>query len=411
MLVVKQKKIKFIHSCKKFGGTRTNPTMTVVGLIGHGARAFPIIIDSEKAVTSKEVLVPFDARIWVCKDATELRALDNNISKTPPPAASGARTRSQRGASSEETTPPPLPEAAGTAAAATGTLKYMAPLVFIPLPFLGITAFKCISDDPINLIKAIKSAAMNFNEAHKDSDHKFDNATKGTKLFMRWLYTVHKDLVEDTRLSIEPDNAELLAYAEDQHSKCILPLLEQISRFSHGVDANDSVLCQLIQATNRNNIVCEETNKIRQAEYDWKRDVDETKKDRTEDLHPSIKSMIKNASAIKCDKVGELGENFLSLYNSRSHGGLDIQLHQLFKDAGMGDVGFAKGVSMNMWARIFTQIQNWHQALSPLSLSAKRQRSPPTPKRTDLYFLKYILQQKRGSSRVLMMTNLQLRQQ
>ena len=71
ILVVKQKKIKFIHSCKKFGGTHTNLTTTVVGLIGQGARAFPIIIDLEKAVTSKEVLVPLDARIWVCKDATD----------------------------------------------------------------------------------------------------------------------------------------------------------------------------------------------------------------------------------------------------------------------------------------------------------------------------------------------------
>ena len=56
---------------------------------------------------------------------------------------------------------------------------------------------------------------MNFNEAHKDSNPKFDDATKGAKLFMRWLYAVHKDLVEETRLSIEPDNVELLAYAED----------------------------------------------------------------------------------------------------------------------------------------------------------------------------------------------------
>ena len=127
MLVVEQKNIKFIHSCKKFGGTRTNPTTTIVGLVGQGARAFPIIIDLEKAVTSKEVLVPSDARIWACKDATKLRELDNNTPTTPPaPAASGARTRSQRGASTEETTPPPPPDATETAAAATGTLKYMA---------------------------------------------------------------------------------------------------------------------------------------------------------------------------------------------------------------------------------------------------------------------------------------------
>ena len=91
----------------------------------------------------------------------------------------------------------------------------MAPPVFIPLPILGVTAFKCISDDPPILIKAIKSAATNFNEAYKDSDPKFDNATKGAKLFASWLYAAHKDLVEETRLSIQPDNVELLAYAKD----------------------------------------------------------------------------------------------------------------------------------------------------------------------------------------------------
>jgi hypothetical protein len=70
-------------------------------------------------------------------------------------------------------------------------------------------------DDPLTLIKAIKSAAMNFKVAHKDSSPKSDDATKGAKLFARWLYAVHKDLVGETRLSIEPDNVELLVYAED----------------------------------------------------------------------------------------------------------------------------------------------------------------------------------------------------
>jgi len=138
LLVVEGKKIKFIHSCKKFGGTRTNPTTTVACLIGQGAKAFPIVIDSENVATSKEVSVPSDTRIWACKDAIELRELDINAPTNPPPAAlSGARTRSQRGAASTEETNNP-PDATGTTAApATGTQKYMAPPVFLPCPSLG----------------------------------------------------------------------------------------------------------------------------------------------------------------------------------------------------------------------------------------------------------------------------------
>jgi len=131
--------------------------------------------------------------------------------------------------------------------------------------------------------------------------------------------------------------------------------------------------------------VCKETNKIRQAEYDWKRDADKTKKDRTKDLHPSIKSMIENASATKREKAGELGENFLSLYNSKTHGGLDIQLHQLFKDAGMGDIGFAEGVSMNMWAGIFTRIQKLAPGpFSPFSFSEETALSSNSEKDRSL---------------------------
>ena len=79
--------------------------MNVIGLIGQGARAFPIDIDSDKAITSQEVVVPLEARIWACKDATKLKELDNNA--TTPPVTMGTRTRSQRGATAKDTTPAP----------------------------------------------------------------------------------------------------------------------------------------------------------------------------------------------------------------------------------------------------------------------------------------------------------------
>ena len=285
----------------------------------------------------------------------------------------------------------------------------MAPPVFIPLPFLRITAFECISDDPINLIEAIKSAATNFNEAHKESNPKFDNATKGAKLFMRWLYAVHKDLVEETRLSIEPDNVELLAYAEDRHSKCILPSLEQISRFPHGINANDSVIQQLIQETNRNNEVCEEMNKIRQAENDWKRDADETKKDRTKDLQPSIKLMIENASATERDKRGSWEKISFPFTTAKHMAALTSSSTSCLKMQARETMVLPKEYQRTCGLGSSRKSKNWHQAPSLLSLSAKRQCSQQIAKRTDPYSLKYILQQKGGSSRVLMTSNLLLR--
>jgi hypothetical protein len=102
-----------------------------------------------------------------------------------------------------------------------------------------------------------------------------------------------------------------------------------------------------------------------QAEYKWKEDFDEIKKDKTKDLHPSIKMMIKNASTIERNKAGKLGETFLSLYNSKTHGGPDTQLHQLFHDTGMGAIVYAEGVSTNMWAGNFTRVQKMASGPSP----------------------------------------------
>jgi hypothetical protein len=52
------RRIKFVHSCKKFGGTRINPVVTVGGLVGQGARAFPVAVDLETATSSKNVIIP-----------------------------------------------------------------------------------------------------------------------------------------------------------------------------------------------------------------------------------------------------------------------------------------------------------------------------------------------------------------
>jgi hypothetical protein len=68
--------------------------------------------------------------------------------------------------------------------------------------------------------------------------------------------------------------------------------------------------------------LCKETSKIGIAEYQWKKEPDEVNKDRTKDLHPSIKNMIENASAMELDKPGELCENSSLSTTAKRMGGL-----------------------------------------------------------------------------------------
>ena len=80
--------------------------------------------------------------------------------------------------------------------------------------------------------------------------------------------------------------------------------------------------------------------------------------------------MIKNASATKKDEAGDLCKDFIPLYNSKTHGGFDIKLHQLFENNGMREVVFAEGVATNLWAGIFKRShKSVPGAYSPFSFS------------------------------------------
>jgi hypothetical protein len=130
------------------------------------------------------------------------------------------------------------------------------------------------------------------------NSHLANDATSEEKSIMRWLYATHKKLINKTRLLVEPENEELLKHANKRHCHCILPPLKNVVGAARGsIGADDSILSQLMNATNRSNEAMEATNIIRQNKYGWKKDIEFVKKDRTKDLHPSIKWMIENASA------------------------------------------------------------------------------------------------------------------
>jgi hypothetical protein len=54
ILAVENQRIKFLHRCKKNGGTRTKPEVTVAGLIGQGAKALPIVINRTRPQKSRK---------------------------------------------------------------------------------------------------------------------------------------------------------------------------------------------------------------------------------------------------------------------------------------------------------------------------------------------------------------------
>jgi hypothetical protein len=115
--------------------------------------------------------------------------------------------------------------------------------VQISLPILAVAALKSPWIDPLDLIIAVKNAANDFNDAHKDNDNfKFDNATIGAKKLAKWFYAIHLGIISETRLSIKPDNEKLTKHAKKRHHACILPPVNQRSQIAPSTDDNKSVI-------------------------------------------------------------------------------------------------------------------------------------------------------------------------
>jgi hypothetical protein len=85
---LRTKKIKFLHSCKKFGGIRIKPNVAIAGLIGQGAKILPIVIIPDEAVKTNEVMTPSVKRIWSCKISANLKNISNASRENAPPLGS-----------------------------------------------------------------------------------------------------------------------------------------------------------------------------------------------------------------------------------------------------------------------------------------------------------------------------------
>ncbi len=78
--------------------------------------------------------------------------------------------------------------------------------------------------------------------------------------------------------------------------------------------------------------------------------------------------MIENVSTIERNKAGDLGKNFMSLYNSKTHCGLDIQLTSSLRIQAWETLFLLKEYEQICGLGSSREYKNWHQALFPLLL-------------------------------------------
>ena len=82
-----RRRLKFVHSCKKFGGTCTISTVSIGGLIGSGPRASLIVIDMDVATTAMEVKIPPTKKFGIAttpKSLTSSQSIGGANTNKPP---------------------------------------------------------------------------------------------------------------------------------------------------------------------------------------------------------------------------------------------------------------------------------------------------------------------------------------
>ena len=182
------------------------------GLVGQGARAFPVVLDIDAATASNTVTIPSLKNIMHCRTTLELDLLSVGVKD---------RTKGNKEETAADATMPTstmttprrasarickrsarTDEAADEATDKTNhpndkDLEYEESLLKIPAPFLAFTALASNSTNPLDIIIMTRNAAVEFSKAHMGKDN-FEDIHPSVESLIKWLFAVHMGFISKT---------------------------------------------------------------------------------------------------------------------------------------------------------------------------------------------------------------------
>jgi hypothetical protein len=153
-------------------------------------------------------------------------------------------------------------------------------MYFLPLPFIVEQIFDGVPNNPLELILAVKAAAIDFNNTHT-SVGGFKNVDPSiqAKRFSLWAFAVYKGYIKETSFDIDPDNEELQKHCDERHVKCIMPSLNSAASIPANLSDQFSILRQLGAGLNCMEEVNETANAYAKRNMELKELEVENKKD------------------------------------------------------------------------------------------------------------------------------------
>jgi hypothetical protein len=308
-----------IHSTKNSEGTRTLPDNKVVCMIRMGSKAKSVLIDLNSALVDCNLIVHTVQELSNCKTA-------QNVANIPAPGD-------------------------------IGLVGFEGLAIFIPGPVLRSTILTSNTTDPFKLILLITATTRTFDLENNNIEGMRVNAITCTDNLNAWFYGVCLGRITETRFSVVPDDREIILFNNTRHQFCITrehealghnPAANQeigIKEHMNLID-NASILQQLTTAISAQNEEAAKSNNHWCNEILRQVSQDESKKDRTKKIYPSIIKMVCQAAAMSSnDDNKTLPGTYSRFIHQENVGMAQYNLVHQFKEQGSPDVAFASGTT------------------------------------------------------------------
>jgi hypothetical protein len=190
------KKLLTFHSFKNAGGTLLRPENKLMCLLGTGASAIAIKINSKQLVVNCNLVTPTINELRECKTADKVSAIE--------------------------------------APNETGLVTYPGCASFLPAPWLVNAVMAANSSNPFHLIAVVNAAAKTFNKEHNADAEYITKVTDNAGDFMIWGWGVGAGGVTKTSFSIDPNDTDLES-SKPNATKHTSPLQTQHGQLSQTV--------------------------------------------------------------------------------------------------------------------------------------------------------------------------------
>jgi hypothetical protein len=342
--------VLIFHSPKNFGGTRTLSKNKVFGLIGLGTQAMWVQINLISALTNCNIVVPTVQELSDCKTAQEV----NDI---------------------------PIP-------AVNGFVGFERLVIFIPTPALRNAMFATNIQDPIEQIPLMTTTARDFDNAAQANNMQGTALTHADDL-NAWLYRVKWGLINETRYNVISDNKEAANFFNNRHLQCISNARQGLAQ-GRVVD-NDAILQQLTTAISAQKEAATASNNLLRNKIQHQVMQEESNKDQTKKIHPSIVKMVACAAAAHSnDENKDPPATFTRFINCKNVGMAQYNLIHQSKEQGFPDIVFALGTTQALFFGEF--LYSDLSTLSNFTVFAFHEQEPKANNCQQDYLICHLLQ-------------------